>query len=67
MSDLLKEWETLAETDGAYAIALALHEVAHAIIGLQEAVRSDHPLQGETLDGIREALNGIGNAIEEHK
>jgi len=48
--------------DGLFAIARALNKVATAI----EYYRTDHPLQGETLDGIQGAIEQVATAIEEH-
>jgi hypothetical protein len=41
--------------------------IARAIEGLAEPLRSDHPLQGETLDGLESALNAIADAIADAK
>jgi hypothetical protein len=50
----------------AYAI-LKLSETIRAVVPhLTEALRTDHPLQGETLDGVAEALNNIAEAIHAH-
>jgi hypothetical protein len=48
--------------DGLFAIAHALDKVAIAI----EHYRTDHPLQGETFDGIQSAIEQVATAIEEH-
>jgi len=51
------------------ALTLALTKVAahlaiaQAIDGLREPLRSDHPLQGETLGGVRDALQAIADNI----
>lgn len=37
--------------------------IAQSIDGLRESLRSDHPLQGETLDGVRDALQAIADNI----
>jgi hypothetical protein len=42
----------------------ATEELPDAISGLREALRSDHPLQGETLEGIESALRGIAESID---
>ena len=55
---------------GTAVIARAIESlgaVADAISGLDESLRSDHPLQSETLDGIENALNSIASAISEHE
>lgn len=41
----------------------AAEPLADAINGLREPLRSDHPLQGETLDGVRDALQAIADSI----
>jgi hypothetical protein len=43
----------------------AAEPLADAIDGLREPLRSDHPLQGETLDGVRDALQSIADNIGE--
>ena len=58
-----RDWELKALDDGAYAVAVALLMVAEAITNLNENLRSDHPLQGETLDGITLALGDIASAL----
>lgn len=40
-----------------------LQDVTRAIEGLGESLRSDHPLQGETLDGVQGALQAIADNI----
>jgi hypothetical protein len=57
---LHNEWSDRAESDGLFAIALAVITLNDTIAGL----RLDHPLQGETLDGISGALDRIGEALE---
>lgn len=44
-------------------LAEAAEPLAQSISGLYEALRSDHPLQGETLDGVRDALQSIADNI----
>ena len=41
--------------------------LACAVESLIELLRSDHPLQGQTLDGIEGALSSIADAIEDAK
>jgi hypothetical protein len=52
---------------GAAVIARAIESVAETIsaqfVGIVDASRSDHPLQGETLSGIGDALNRIAEAV----
>jgi hypothetical protein len=43
----------------------ALFAIADAIRSLSENVRSDHPLQGQTFDGIIGALADIAVAVGE--
>src|SRR5690606_41837971 len=43
----------------------AAEPLAEAIDGLREPLRSDHPLQGETLGGVRDALQAIADNIGE--
>ena len=56
---------------GAYMQTCALDFgcsiVAHEIQQLQDSLRTDHPLQGETLGGISEALGAIAGAIAERE
>ena len=40
-----------------------LQDVVRAVEGLGESLRTDHPLQGETLDGVRDALQAIADNI----
>jgi hypothetical protein len=55
-------WEAKADAgDGMFAVALALVEIAHAINSFRP------PLQGETLGGIQDALDGIALAIDKHR
>ena len=44
-------------------LAEAAEPLADAIDGLRDSLRSDHPLQGETLDGVRDALQAIADNI----
>ena len=60
-----------AYDDSSFAIALALlmvadanKDIARAIGDLQESLRTDHPLMGETFEGLTQALNGIAEALE---
>jgi hypothetical protein len=46
-----------------HEVAGAIESVATAIVGLQDSLRSDHPLQGETFDGLCGSLDGIAEAI----
>jgi hypothetical protein len=41
-----------------------LDRTAEAISGMSEPLRSDHPLQGQTFEGLESALIGIADAIE---
>jgi hypothetical protein len=43
-----------------------LDAVAEAITAAREDLRSDHPLQGETFNGLTEALDAIAQAIDQH-
>ena len=49
--------------------AVKLQEIGEALSALAsclpEALRGDHPLQGETLDGVSDALSGIAIAIKD--
>lgn len=38
--------------------------VANSIERLEEAMRSDHPLQGETFGGLRDALYAIAGSLD---
>lgn len=38
-------------------------DLTAAIEGLQDSLRSDHPLQGETLEGVTGALTAIADSI----
>ena len=52
---------------GTAVIARAIESigaVADAISGLDESLRSDHPLQSQTLDGIEGALSSIASAVD---
>jgi hypothetical protein len=49
--------------EGSERIADAL---AKGLTTIAENVRSDHPLQGETLDGIKAELSSIAEAIGEN-
>ena len=44
-----------------------LQDVVRAIEGLGDSLRTDHPLQGETLDGVRDALQAIAESIAANK
>ncbi|UTV81826.1 hypothetical protein MQE22_04145 [Acidithiobacillus sp. YTS05] len=44
-------------------LAEAAEPLAGVIDGLREPLRSDHPLMGETLDGVRDALLEIAQSI----
>lgn len=44
-----------------------LQSLVEAINGLQEPLRSDHPLQGQTFDDLALALGKIAGAIEDHE
>jgi hypothetical protein len=46
----------------AKEISEAAGDLAGALSGLSESLRSDHPLQGETFDGITGALMAIAEA-----
>jgi hypothetical protein len=58
--------QTAARDFGAGCLAKEISEaagdLAGAISGLSESMRSDHPLQGETFDGIAGALMAIAEA-----
>lgn len=60
-------FEDRARADSGYAIAYAVIQAAtmlsKAINGLNESLRSDHPLQGETLSGVEHALVEIADAL----
>ena len=49
--------------DGSFAIAYALLEVAKIAEAIQN-YRTDHPLMGETFDGISSGLYAVAEAIE---
>ena len=55
---------------GTAVIARAIESLSEsltaAIIETREALRSDHPLQGETFKEISNGLNKIADAISEH-
>jgi hypothetical protein len=62
------------EGEGQYAIAVALMEIANAIFDasgaidrLHESLRSDHPLQGETFEGLASAIGEVAEAIKSHE
>jgi hypothetical protein len=62
--------QTSAMDLGAAVIARAIENIgvsaiSSAIEELQESLRSDHPLQGQTLDGIESALSSIASAIKD--
>ena len=59
-----RDWEIKALDDGSYAIAVALLKVAEVLAELNENIRTDHPLQGETFDGITLALGDIASALK---
>jgi hypothetical protein len=60
-NELDRNMEPANVVDGLFAIARALNRVATAI----DNVRTDHPLQGETFDGISEGLGHIAEAIDD--
>jgi hypothetical protein len=62
-----RDWEIKALEDGQFAIAVALLAVATAIDGLHEALRSDHPLQGENFEGLASAIGEVADAIKGHE
>lgn len=73
MIEIEQGWKRKAEKDGEYAIAVALIEIAEAILhtaqviqGLHAALRSDHPLQGETFGELSSAIGEVADAIREH-
>lgn len=47
----------------AYIVADALNQLSDTI----SQIRFDHPLQGETFDGIRDGLFAISEALQEQK
>jgi hypothetical protein len=53
---------------GQLVIAAAIDDVgsliASRIEGLRESLRMDHPLMGETLGGISDAIQNVASAIE---
>jgi hypothetical protein len=59
--------EDTSMTEAIEFVGRQIDSVSDAINGLHEAVRSDHPLQGETLGGITAALEQIGEALNGNK
>jgi hypothetical protein len=55
---------TAASMMHARLIAEAIDDLGGAISNLSEPLRSDHPLQGETLGGLSEALQNIATALQ---
>jgi hypothetical protein len=51
----------------ALIVYLGLCQVAQALNDLREPLRSDHPLMGETFEGLTAALGSIADAISEKK
>jgi hypothetical protein len=57
--------ELLAAFVQAGAVYNAAGRISGAIGDLHEALRSDHPLQAQTFDGIETALQAIADAASE--
>ena len=67
---LVTVYAQIAVIDGgdgiiAQQVRAGLAAIAEAISDCREDLRSDHPLQGETFQGLTEALNVIAQAIDE--
>jgi hypothetical protein len=53
---------------GTAVIARAIESLSDSLVGtlneMQELLRSDHPLQGQTFDGLRDGLQAVADAID---
>jgi hypothetical protein len=49
---------------GLDTVAESLDGLRDSLSSLHEPMRSDHPLQGETFDGIRGAIADIADALD---
>ena len=65
--------ETKREIISAYLKAAAGDQIARSVLelaetvgGLQDSLRSDHPLQSQTFDGIAGALNNISTVLDDN-
>lgn len=62
--ELIVGYMRTAATDlGSFFMARAIESVTMAIRELPEPLRSDHPLQGETFDGLSASLRAIAGAL----
>jgi hypothetical protein len=61
------EWAITDPTILAAVIqSIAIHRVAEAISSFRETLRTDHPLQGETFNGLTQAIEAVAEAIRGH-
>lgn len=58
----IRNGEPANVVDGLFAIAKALNRIATNM----DALRTDHPLMGQTFDDIRQGLGEIADAINSH-